>query len=219
MFRAALIAFSLAAAPASAAISWTDWTSANSSGAVGTLGSGTVSIDGGLHNWSTSGGTDYWRQGGVTPWAAYDALSNLPSNNDFVAPSGNGAVHVIKFSQTVIDPYIAVISLGQYGIASSWSFDAPFTVVDVGQGHWGNGVFTVVGNTLSAGEAHGVIRFKGSFDSLTFTSNNVEYWSGLTVGVEGFAGAVPEPATWAMLITGFALVGAAARRRRAAMAA
>jgi len=28
-------------------------------------------------------------------------------------------------------------------------------------------------------------------------------------------GAVPEPASWALLITGFALVGAAARRRRA----
>lgn len=32
-------------------------------------------------------------------------------------------------------------------------------------------------------------------------------------------GAVPEPASWAMLITGFGLVGAAARRRRTAVAA
>lgn len=31
--------------------------------------------------------------------------------------------------------------------------------------------------------------------------------------------AVPEPATWALLITGFAFIGAAARRRRAAVAA
>ncbi|MFN7174747.1 MAG: PEPxxWA-CTERM sorting domain-containing protein [Thermaurantiacus tibetensis] len=33
------------------------------------------------------------------------------------------------------------------------------------------------------------------------------------------AGAVPEPATWAMLIAGFGLVGAAARRRRQAVVA
>ena len=33
------------------------------------------------------------------------------------------------------------------------------------------------------------------------------------------AGAVPEPATWAMLITGFGMVGFAARRRSAAIAA
>lgn len=214
MFRAVLIAASLAAAPASAAITWTDWTFADTSGATGTLGSATITIDGGLHNWQTSGGIDYWRQGGVSPWPAYDAVSNLPDNNDFVAPDGNGAVHVIKFSQTVVDPYIAVISLGQFGIQSSWTFDSPFTVIDVGQGFWGNGVFTVSGNTLGAGEAHGIIQFKGSFDQITFVSNNVEYWSGLTVGIEGFAGAVPEPATWAMLITGFGLVGAAARRRR-----
>jgi hypothetical protein len=32
-------------------------------------------------------------------------------------------------------------------------------------------------------------------------------------------GGIPEPATWAMLIAGFGLVGAAARRRRAALAA
>lgn len=215
MFRTALIAASLVAfaAPASAAIVWTDWTAANSSGAQGTLGSGSITIDGGLHNWQVSGGTDYWRSGG-NPYAAYDAVSNLPDNNDFVAPSGNGAVHVIKFSQTVIDPYIAVISLGQYSVNTTWTFDAPFTVVDNGAGAFGNGVFSVSGNTLAAGEAHGIIQFKGSFDQISFSSNNVEYWSGLTVGVEGFASAVPEPATWAMLITGFGLVGAAARRRR-----
>jgi hypothetical protein len=33
-----------------------------------------------------------------------------------------------------------------------------------------------------------------------------------------FAGAVPEPATWAMMIAGFGLVGAAARRRRMTVA-
>jgi len=31
--------------------------------------------------------------------------------------------------------------------------------------------------------------------------------------------AVPEPATWAMMIAGFGLIGAAARRRRSGMAA
>ena len=36
---------------------------------------------------------------------------------------------------------------------------------------------------------------------------------------EGGAGGVPEPATWAMLIVGFGLVGAAARRRNTAVAA
>lgn len=38
-------------------------------------------------------------------------------------------------------------------------------------------------------------------------------------GVGTFAAVVPEPATWAMLISGFGLVGFAARRRRTAIAA
>ena len=40
------------------------------------------------------------------------------------------------------------------------------------------------------------------------------------LGSDGFdpgGGAVPEPATWAMLLSGFGLVGFAARRRRAAL--
>jgi PEP-CTERM motif len=36
---------------------------------------------------------------------------------------------------------------------------------------------------------------------------------------EGTFGAVPEPASWALLIAGFGLVGAMARRRRLALAA
>ncbi len=46
------------------------------------------------------------------------------------------------------------------------------------------------------------------FDDITFGSD-----------VPGPGGGVPEPATWAMLIMGFGLVGSAARRRRVARAA
>jgi hypothetical protein len=34
-------------------------------------------------------------------------------------------------------------------------------------------------------------------------------------GSNGFAGRVPEPASWALLVAGFGLTGAAIRRRRA----
>ncbi|WP_426167566.1 PEPxxWA-CTERM sorting domain-containing protein [Sandarakinorhabdus sp. DWP1-3-1] len=50
--------------------------------------------------------------------------------------------------------------------------------------------------------------------ALTFTSSSDVIFSG------GLAGAaVPEPASWAMLIAGFGLVGAAMRRRRTTVAA
>lgn len=41
----------------------------------------------------------------------------------------------------------------------------------------------------------------------------------VTVNFDAPAAGVPEPTTWAMLIAGFGLVGAAARRRRSAVAA
>ncbi|WP_313669041.1 PEPxxWA-CTERM sorting domain-containing protein [Sandarakinorhabdus sp.] len=215
--RSGVLAVAVAAlmsTSASAAIQWTDWTSVAGGTATGSFAGGTVTMNGPFHTFQVSGGTDYWRTGG-NPWAAYDALSNLPTNNDFVAPSGNGVVHTINFSKAVRDPYIAIISLGQGGIQTNWTFGAPFSLVDQGRGFWGNGVFTINGNTISAGEAHGVIQFKGKFTSLTLTTNNVENWSGLTIGAPG----VPEPASWAMLIAGFGLVGAAARRRRQTVSA
>jgi hypothetical protein len=48
------------------------------------------------------------------------------------------------------------------------------------------------------------LRFEGSYILATGTSDGVPP-----------VGGIPEPATWAMLIAGFGLVGAAARRRRA----
>ncbi|WP_310475321.1 PEPxxWA-CTERM sorting domain-containing protein [Sandarakinorhabdus sp.] len=193
---------------ASAAINWTDWTGITSTLATGTLAGGTVTLSGPFDTAQISGGTDYWRTAG-NPWPAYDALSNLPTNNDFIAPSGSQSLHTITFSKAVLNPYIAIISLGRTNIQTNWTFGAPFILVDEGQGFWGNGVFSIVGNTISAGEAHGVIQFNGKFTSLTLLTNQTENWSGLTIG-----SAVPEPASWAMLIAGFGLVGAAARRRR-----
>jgi hypothetical protein len=212
MFAATVAA--LMAGSANAAIQWTDWTGITSTLATGTLAGATVTLDGPFDTAQIAGGTDFWRTAG-NPWPAYDALPNLPTNNDFIAPSGNQVLHTISFSKAVIDPYIAIISLGQPNIQTSWTFGAPFTLIDQGQGFWGNGVFTINGNSISAGEAHGVIQFKGSFTSLTLLTNRTENWSGLTIGTSGV---VPEPASWAMLIAGFGLVGATLRRRRAVAA-
>ncbi|WP_235902895.1 PEPxxWA-CTERM sorting domain-containing protein [Sandarakinorhabdus oryzae] len=214
--RSGILAITMAAlmsTSASAAIQWTDWTSVANNVATGSLDGGTVTMDGPFDTYSVAGGFDYWRNG-PNPWPAYDGVSNMPTNGDFIAPSGNTVTHTITFSKPIRDPYFAIISLGQPGIQTSWTFSDAFSLVDQGQGYWGNGVFTINGNSISAGEAHGIIQFKGNFTSLTLTTNRTENWSGLTIGTPG----VPEPASWAMLITGFGLVGAAARRRRAVAA-
>jgi hypothetical protein len=217
----AIIASLAAAAPAFAQIQWTDWTQAAQGGAVGTLAGGTVTATvnaGSIHNWNLGGGTDYWRMGGGVTRPAYDGVSNIPMNTDFIAPDTGS--YTFTFSEPLDDLYIAIISLGQPGVQTRWTFSESFTLVDQGPGAFGNGVFTIAGNQISAGEAHGIIRFDGPLSSLTLTSANGEFWSGLTFGTSGPAtgGVIPEPATWSLLIAGFGLVGAAIRRRRTAVA-
>ena len=63
-----------------------------------------------------------------------------------------------------------------------------------------NGVFSVVG---SSGE---------SFTSITLTSSQNSF------EIDNLATGAPEPAAWAMMITGFGLAGAMIRRRRAVVA-
>jgi hypothetical protein len=59
------------------------------------------------------------------------------------------------------------------------------------------------------------------FTTLTFSGQaGAEFGDSFSIDNFSFsANAVPEPASWAMLIAGFGLVGAAARRRRTAVAA
>ncbi|MDO6415938.1 PEPxxWA-CTERM sorting domain-containing protein [Sphingomonas sp. BIUV-7] len=50
--------------------------------------------------------------------------------------------------------------------------------------------------------------------SIGYSTNGMNYYSGREVTIRaGSSGAVPEPATWAMFIGGFGLVGAGMRRR------
>ena len=57
------------------------------------------------------------------------------------------------------------------------------------------------------------------FYGFAFSTNNIlntvgfESVAGVTITATDAAGAVPEPATWAMMIGGFGMIGAASRRR------
>ena len=87
-------------------------------------------------------------------------------------------------------------------------------------------------NGQNNGEPYSFLNFYArggtSFDRIVFAENptgggyesdnhTVGRWnriSGTVITVPGTNGAVPEPATWAMLITGFGMVGVATRRRK-----
>lgn len=174
-----------------ATVSWVNWTSAplgNSSSASGTitsstLGNITVSYTGEIRSpTQVSGGINYWIPS--TPYISAE-VENPPPTSDIIAlTGGNVTVNTITFSEPVVNPVIAVVSLGQANIATTYQFDAPFDIVSSGPGYWGNGPLTKLpGNVLRGQEGHGVIQFLGSYTSISWTVPTYENYSGFTIGV------------------------------------
>jgi hypothetical protein len=202
------------ATPATAQVSWTDWTSSNSGAgtAAGSLmfGATTVNVtySGGFQFVQTTCGTNYYAPNVYTSVA----IPTAPTPCDIIAIR-TGGLKTISFSQAVVNPVFALVSWnGQSGV----TFSNAIEVLSQGTGYWGGGSLSVTGTgsnvLVSTGEAHGTIRVLGTVTSVTFT-DATENWHGITVGAQGLPTTpVPEPSTYALLATG--LVGLATLRKR-----
>lgn len=203
-------ALACCAAASSAATTWTDWTASTANSASGTLGSTAVSFSGPIFFAQTGGGTDYWFSGTPDPYS----VTGRPTGTDIVAIVGGPATTFsLKFSQAVVNPYFAGLSLGQpNGYFVSYDFDAAPTLISSGQGFFGGCAtcLTVSGNSMIGEEGHGVVQFMGSFTSISWTVPVGETWHGFQVGVN----AIPEPETYALMLAGLGAVGFMARRRK-----
>jgi hypothetical protein len=221
--RFAVITFAaLTAAPvvaAAAPIIWTDWTSANTTTAAGTLGGINVGFAGNISPAAqTAGGTNYWA---VNPaiYTSVPQVDNPPPDSDIIRLTGGTAtgVQTITFSQPVTNPVMAILSLGQPGFPVTYVFgDENFSVLNSGAGFFGGNpagsLFEDAGNILRGIEGHGIIQFQGTFTSITWTIPTAENWHGFQIGAP-VAAQVPEPAT--MLLMGGAFAAGAFRARRA----
>jgi hypothetical protein len=212
---AAALAF---AAPASAAnVAWTLWhpdsvftglTGGQVSGTVGGVG---VTYSGEVNDLNTN--YPSWTPNST--WEGGD-VSNAP-------PAGNGAIKItggdgtgidtITFDQAVVNPVIAIWSLGQGGGPASFDFDVKsnqLALLGGGPSAEYNGqALTLLGSTVSGVEGNGLVQFYGTFNSISFTTPLHEYYYDFTVGVAG--GGVPEPASWAMMLIGFFGLGTMVR--------
>ncbi len=202
-FVTALAAAALASAPASAVV----------------VASGTGQLD-----LSDDASDRLVRNGFVSTWASpkffpgtnssghvYDAISGTHASNGV-----QDIYYRISYTQT----YGAQNNL--FGGAYTGAYNP--TSLSVGYlgdsgaspGVGGTGVFEVV--SAAGGSLTLILTSVGGITVPSGYSYTIEAFSDANLGENFAGGAVPEPATWAMLIGGFGLVGAAARRRRATTA-
>lgn len=205
----AALAAAIAAVPAGAAVITSLYSTGVDSSGTATTGNGAD-----LH-WTLLGGTAY--TGGtngvfpIGPWVSDDATSRwitpTPSAGD------SNAVTTFFFSTTfdLTGFKAATASLG-----GSFAADDSATIylngVQIGAANQG-GYSAKTAFSIGSGFVAGV-------NTLTFASlNSGAGPTGVNVAVTGTATAVPEAATWAMMVMGFGLVGVGVRRRSGAVAA
>lgn len=213
----------LAASAASAVpVAWTDWTTLGTDlkSATGTMGGVSVTVSAGtamngVTQISGASGcpTNYWTEPNAAdkPYTG-GSISNAPTPCEQLGMASANTV-TVTFGSAITTLYMALLSVGQPGLAVTYDFNQSFTIDSEGQGYWGNDATDGIlgaGDTLTMREFHGVLRFNAPVTSLTFSSG-AENWQAFTFG----AATVPEPGS--ILLVGGALLaaGAATRRRKA----
>lgn len=210
----------ITALPASAStINWIDWTNAttgstagSAAGTISALGL-TVSYTGEVE--SLLSGYPSW-----TPSSSYvgGSIGNAPpeADNSIQLFGATLASDTITFSSPVVDPVMAIWSLGSAGAVASFSFSGnePFTIAAGGPSveYGGSSIYLCGAETVCGAEGNGTIQFSGTYSSLTWTNPSFEDFYAFTAGVSGAASQVPEPSSF--LLIGAGLLGLAWTMRR-----
>lgn len=219
---------------------YVDWTSANvaggtASGVITLPDSSTVNVGfvattaaGGpgtlFFAQTTNGvGTNYWSPN--TPYISAQ-VENAPPGTDIIALVGGvNQTYTVTLSAPIKDPIMAVLSLGNPNLNTTYDFDSPFDIVSEGAGFWSGGssadrLRELAGDILEGNEGHGTLQFIGTFSTFSWTVPTPENWHGFTFGIRTTTALepndpptrVPEPATLGLAAA--ALLGLVAARRR-----
>ena len=197
----------------SATTTWTDWTSAST----GNPGSAGGTLNGVAVNYSGEVLSNRVINGSATNWLPNSSfiggtVTDSPSTvGDIITLAGAfTGTNTITFASPILNPVLAIWSLGAGSPASFMFNQAPTFEAGGPNAQFGGGPITISGNTVTGREGNGVAQFSGSVTSISWT-DTPEFYYGFTVGT---AGAVPEPSAYLLLGAGLALVAFAVRRVR-----
>ena len=212
----ALMATLVTVRPASADVSWTDWTSAVPSG-----GPGAISGVMGVINVTYAGDylslvTNYpsWTPAGSYTDGVLVPNAPPPADNIIQLVGGNPDVNTVSFSAPVTNPVMAIWSLGSGGNPAVFVFQnaAPTIVAGGPSAEYHGASITPIFNGVAGAEGNGTVEFVGTFNSISWTNPESEYWYGFTVGMGGGTPAVPEPSSLLLLGIFAGAVSLGARR-------
>lgn len=110
-------------------------------------------------------------------------VTNIPATADLVKLHNAGLV-TVTFAAPVVDPVIAIVSMGGAPVVN-WDFGVhPINILSSGPGPFGTGLpLSKVGSVLSGRESNGVVQILGTITSFSFTVVTAENWGGFTVGI------------------------------------
>jgi hypothetical protein len=196
---------------------WTQWTS----NTAGTMDSVNVTYSGEQSGLIFPGGGSFE---GYIPNSSFTGgpVGNVPTDGNgalkLLGGGGeNAETNTITFSQALLNPVFLIWSLGQGGVPTAFNFLGSPTISIVAGGptnQYGGSALTLMSANAVGVEGNGVLQFQGLVSSISWTNPTYENYYAFTVG-----NVVPEPGTWALMICGFGLAGAALRRRRTLLAA
>lgn len=138
----------------------------------------------------------------TSTWADGTVLSNgLTQNNNVMQIfGGTSTVNTLLFSQPVIDPVLAIWSLGSV-VQGQASFVftglSPLNIVGGPSAEYGGSPLNLSGVTVSGIEGNGSIQFLGTYSSISWTNPQFEDYYGFNVGV---LDVVPEPSSLVLAI-------------------
>jgi hypothetical protein len=193
MKRLAIVALAAGAAlVASAAHAATFVVSAMGNSSSGGAGLATIALTAGESFQVSVDPTDLWSAGALPRWSNADGLTGprIATGSD---ESGQAAGTLIG---------------ADFGLWTENGLTAPFGTL-VGEL---NGVFKVLGTNFS-----GTAWDTGTLDLFYWDSNNSDNAGSVTADITAATAAVPEPASWGLMILGFGMAGAMFRRRRRAI--